>query len=97
MKAFLEKPLGKIKKEKITKDMAIGQIIEKYPKSIEIMFKYGLHCIGCHVSAYESIEQGALGHGMDNKTFDKFMKELNDVAFLSKRKSTGKENKMAKK
>ena len=69
-----------MKNEKITKDMTINSIIEKYPKSIEIMFKYGLHCIWCHVSAFESIEQGSLGHGMDKKTFDKFLKELNQVA-----------------
>jgi len=86
MKAFLKKPLGKIKKEKISKNMAIGEIIEKYPETMEIMLGYGLHCIGCHVNAFESIEEGALGHGMDKKTFDRMMKEINYAAEKSKKK-----------
>ncbi len=55
------------KKEIITKDMLIGDVVKKYPKSAEIMAKHGLHCIGCHVATWESLEQGAAGHGIDVK------------------------------
>lgn len=66
--------------EKITKDMTLGEVVKKYPKIAEVMLKYGLHCIGCHVAAWETIEQGALGHGMSKKDLEKMVKEMNNVA-----------------
>lgn len=72
-----------MKKEKITKDMLIGDLVEKYPDSGMILFKYGMHCIGCRVSLMETIEQGCQVHGMDNETIDKMVEELNDMASRS--------------
>jgi hybrid cluster-associated redox disulfide protein len=65
------------KKEKIRMDMTFGEVIEKYPWSAMIMMKHGLHCVGCHVAAWETIEQGAAAHGMSKEDLDKMMKELN--------------------
>lgn len=67
----------------IKKDMKIGDVLDKYPnKAMElamVMTKYGLHCVGCHVAAYETIEQGCLGHGMKKKDVDKLVDALNKV------------------
>ena len=49
----------------VTKDMTIGEVIQKYPDSAKVMMQHGLHCIGCHVSVWETIEQGAAMHGID--------------------------------
>ncbi len=64
----------------ITKDMTIGEVVAKYPETAEIMMGYGLHCIGCHVNPYESIEGGALGHGMSPETVQQMVKEMNEAA-----------------
>ena len=69
---------------KINKKMTLGEAIQKYPETAEVMFKYGLHCIGCHVSAFETIEQGALSHGMDKEKLDEMLKEMNKVIGKSK-------------
>jgi len=61
----------------VTKDMPIGEVVQKYPQTAEVMFRYGMHCIGCHVAAFETVEQGALAHGIDA---DKFMEDLNKAA-----------------
>lgn len=61
----------------INKKMIIGDVAEKYPKAVEVMFKFGLHCIGCHVSPFESIEQGSLAHGLSSKQIDEMVKEMN--------------------
>jgi len=53
--------------DKITKDVMIGELVEKHPESIGVMQKHGLHCIGCHVATWETLEQGANGHGIDVK------------------------------
>ncbi|MBM3304198.1 MAG: DUF1858 domain-containing protein [Candidatus Aenigmarchaeota archaeon] len=66
-------------KAKISKDMTLGELAAKHPETSEVMFRYGLHCAGCHMAAHETIEQGALAHGIDAKTIEKMMKELNSA------------------
>ncbi len=63
----------------ITKDMTIGEVVARYPETAEIMLGYGLHCIGCHVNPYESIEGGAMGHGMKPETIDQLLRDMNEA------------------
>jgi hybrid cluster-associated redox disulfide protein len=72
----IKKPTTK-KKEKISKDMTFAELLEKNPESMNDLFEAGLHCIGCHMSAYETIEQGCLAHGMSKKEVDELIKKLN--------------------
>ena len=60
--------------DKINTNMTFGEVMDNYPKSIPIMAEYGLHCIGCHISATETIREGAMAHGIDVETL---MKDLN--------------------
>jgi hybrid cluster-associated redox disulfide protein len=53
------------KTDEITKDMSIGDVVTKYPETVLVFFKHGLHCIGCHVSPFESVEDGCKAHGID--------------------------------
>jgi iron-sulfur cluster assembly accessory protein len=69
----------KMEKPAVTKDMTIGEVVAKYPESAEVMLAYGLHCIGCHVNPYESIEAGAYGHGMSPETIEKMVNEINEA------------------
>lgn len=64
----------------ITKDMLIGDVIQKFPDSAMVMMNAGLHCIGCHVSTSESIEQGCKAHGMKDDDIDAMVKEMNKLA-----------------
>lgn len=50
---------------KITKDMGIQDVVDKYPQLVPVFFKYGLGCLGCAAARFESIEQGAMAHGID--------------------------------
>ena len=70
----------KEKTDGITKDMLLGDIVSKYPEATEAMLKHGLHCIGCHVSFYETLGQGALVHGMSPKELDTMVVEMNALA-----------------
>lgn len=64
-------------KQRITKDMTLGEVVSKFPETVKIMLSYGLHCVGCHVAAFETIEQGALAHGMDKRQIEEMLKEMN--------------------
>jgi len=69
-------------KPKIKKNMTMGKIIRNYPEAIEVMLKHGLHCAGCHFAAMETIEQGAIGHGID---VDKLLKDMNKAIEKNKK------------
>ena len=66
--------------DKITKEMTLGEAVSKYPETAAIMLKYGLHCIGCHVASWESIEQGAMGHGLTAVQVQDMVAEMNAAA-----------------
>ena len=63
----------------ITKDIKIGELVQKHPQAAQILFDYGLHCIGCHVSAFESLEDGFKGHGLDDKKIEEAVKKINEL------------------
>ncbi len=63
--------------EEIKADMLIGEVVAKYPQAATVFLKYGLHCVGCYVSPYETLEQGSLGHGMPRESFEKMIAEAN--------------------
>jgi len=65
---------------KIDKDMTFGDIMRKFPKSVQIMLKYGLHCVGWHVSPVETLGEGAKAHGFDDTKLNQLLQELNENA-----------------
>mgnify|MGYP001589941889 FL=1 len=62
---------------KIRKDMLIQDIIQANPDSIDIMMRHGLHCIGCQVSTFESLEDGCRAHGMGDREIEEIVNEIN--------------------
>lgn len=68
---------------KITKKTLFCEVLNKYPESIKIFLKYGMHCVMCPAASSETIEQGALAHGVDP---EKLVKELNKA--IKKKKKT---------
>lgn len=63
--------------QKITKEMRIGEVIEKYPKTASVFRDYNLHCFGCPMAAGESLEELAKLHEIN---LEKFLQDLNKVA-----------------
>ncbi|MBI5398185.1 iron-sulfur cluster assembly accessory protein [Candidatus Woesearchaeota archaeon] len=61
----------------VTKDMIIADVAAKYPASVHVMLSYGLHCIGCHANTADSIEAGALLHGIAPEEIDTMIAEIN--------------------
>jgi hybrid cluster-associated redox disulfide protein len=60
----------------ITKDMPIGQVVQQYPKTVEVFLRHGLMCFGCAIAQFENVEQGAMAHGID---VEALIKDLNAV------------------
>ena len=60
---------GGVMMAQISKDMTFGQLLEQYyekcPQVVEVLMEAGMGCIGCPHSQMESIEEGAIGPGID--------------------------------
>lgn len=63
------------KKTTITKDMTIGEVLEKDESLAEIFMGFGMHCISCPVSLMETVEEASEVHGVD---IDFLLKKLNE-------------------
>jgi len=73
-------------KEYVTKDTAIGELASKYPIAIGILFARGMHCVGCHASAFETLRQGAEAHGMKPTEIGALVEEINQAIAADERK-----------
>jgi hybrid cluster-associated redox disulfide protein len=62
--------------EKITEDMNIREVIEKYPETASVFAKFNMGCIGCIAASYEKLSDIAAVHGVDVKSF---VRELNEA------------------
>ena len=80
----MEQETKEIKQQLITKEMTIGDVVAKYPSCIETLLASGVHCVGCHVSYYETLEQGFKGHGMSDEDVDMVITKLNVAVEESK-------------
>lgn len=49
----------------ITKDMTIGEIIQKDETVVPVLLNAGMHCLGCPASQAETLEEAATVHGID--------------------------------
>lgn len=60
----------------ITRDMSIASVVEQYPETVSVFQSAGMGCLGCAISHFENIEQGALAHGID---VNELLTQLNRV------------------
>ena len=62
--------------KKITSDLTFYELIQEFPKAAEFLMEKGLMCGGCPMAQLETIEQGALAHGLNP---EELIKELNEM------------------
>ncbi|MBM7560818.1 DUF1858 domain-containing protein [Fusibacter tunisiensis] len=60
---------------KITKDMTIGDVVRTYPETVDVLFVFGMGCVGCPSAQAETLEEACMVHGL---SLDALMKALND-------------------
>ncbi|MBA5851527.1 DUF1858 domain-containing protein [Clostridium sp. cel8] len=60
---------------KISKDMTIGEVARNYPECVDILFDFGMGCVGCPSAQAETIEEACQVHGIE---VEKIIKALNE-------------------
>ncbi len=71
--------------EKISRKTALGEVAARFPAAVPVMLSKGMHCIGCHVAAFETVEQGAKAHGMSSEQIDLLLDEMNKAVRENKK------------
>ena len=54
-------------KVKFDKNSTLGEVLSKKPDAEAILLGFGMHCFGCPVTQFETLEEAAMVHGVDLK------------------------------
>ena len=60
----------------ISKDMLIGELLQKSDLIAPILMRAGMHCLGCPSSQGESLEEACMVHGID---WDSLVNGINEI------------------
>ena len=60
----------------VNKETRIGEIVQKYPESIDILMAAGMHCLGCAASQMESFEDACMVHGIDSQLLEDALNQV---------------------
>ena len=67
-------------KHKIDKNTNIAELIEQNPAMNEVLYEYGLYCGNCYAASYDTLEAGAMSHGLEEEEIAELIQELNKKA-----------------
>jgi len=62
--------------DKIHKNMTFHQVLQMSPEVAKVLGKFNLGCIGCMGAMNETLEQGAIAHGLD---VNDILRDLNAI------------------
>ena len=60
----------------IEKDITLGELLDRYPESEDILLGFGMHCFSCPMSRMETLEEASEVHGID---LDLMLEKLNNM------------------
>lgn len=61
----------------LTKDTILSEIVGESPRTAELLSEYGLHCVNCFASTFDTLETGAQVHGMSDEEMEQMIDEIN--------------------
>ena len=59
----------------VTKETLVGELVNNYPETAEVLLGIGMHCLGCPASQAESVENACAVHGIDPEGVVKALNE----------------------
>lgn len=62
------------KNKKINKKMTFAQVMNENPEAAQELMKSGMACCGCPMAMQETLEEGAMAHGINP---DKLVESIN--------------------
>jgi len=50
-----------------------------HPETADVFFELGIHCIGCALAQFESLEEGLSAHGLTEDEIDDVVDKINKI------------------
>jgi hybrid cluster-associated redox disulfide protein len=66
-----------MKNDEINKETGIGALIEENPEMNDVLYEYGLYCGNCFAAGFDTLEEGAKSHGLEDEEIEELIQELN--------------------
>jgi len=60
----------------LTTDQTIAEVMDRWPETIPIFFRYRMACVGCPIAPFETLAEVAVIYGLD---LECFINELRQV------------------
>jgi len=76
-KAITQVGARRVAPVQVTRDMNLGEVAARWPQARAKLLDYGLHCVGCFASSFDTIEAGAKVHGMSEGEIEEMIGEIN--------------------
>jgi hypothetical protein len=61
----------------LTRYDTFNVVLEDCPRAGELLTEYGLHCASCFLNESDTVEIGAMRHGMDEAQMLEMLEEVN--------------------
>lgn len=61
----------------LTKNTILSEIVGESPRTAGLLSEYGLHCVNCFASTFDTLETGAQVHGMSDDEMEQMIDEIN--------------------
>ena len=59
----------------VTEKTLVGELVNNYPETAEVLCGIGMHCLGCPASQAESLEDACAVHGVNTEDVVKAINE----------------------
>lgn len=63
--------------QRLRRELTIGDVLEQYPDAAPLLTEKGIHCVGCHISPFETLEEGFRSHGMSEEEINTILSDIN--------------------
>ncbi len=53
----------------LASDLSVADVLARWPETIPVFLRHGMACVGCNMSAFETIASAAAVYGLDADSF----------------------------
>lgn len=69
----------RIMNAKITKDISIEELVDRYPLSVAFLSERGIRCIRCGEPVWGTLEEAAMEKGFSHEMIEQVLADLNKL------------------
>jgi hybrid cluster-associated redox disulfide protein len=52
-----------------TTDLTVDEVMQRWPATVRIFLDFGMHCVGCPIAAFHSVDEACHAHSIDLAVF----------------------------